>query len=193
MQYLHWIIIAVIFQTINLDNSQQNKNVFNVSVRSARDIALRSVFNPFKCQEEFLWHRLDLRQWKRRRRMSTYGTRKLNVKTVNSSEAELKSHMQNLDVYSATYVTRDILIEKFKEQWPIEKWHRYGLFHDDYLVMINPHWLQYPPPSALINYTLGSFYMVMLCIGCFGNILVLFMYCRFVNTYNISLLEFPVN
>lgn len=181
---INFIIVAVIFQYVNLDDSQQLyllSNVFSSkNVQNTSDIVLRSVCDPFKCHEYYLWHRMDLRQWQRRRRMSNFLMRKLNDKTVNGSVGELKAHKQILDVYSATYVTRDILIEKFKERWPIDKWRRYGLFTDDYLMMINPHWLQFPPPYPVIHYIFGSFYMVMLCIGCFGNILVLFMYCRFV-------------
>lgn len=178
---INWILIAVIFQCISLDGAnRQSRNICYVSnVHSTRNIVLGSVCNRLKCHEDYLWHRLDLRQWKRRRRMSNFLMRKLSDKTVNSSVGELKSHSQFPNVYSATYITRDILIEKFKEQWPVGMWRRYGLFEDDYLLMINPHWLQYPPPHPVIHYTLGSFYMVMLCIGCFGNILVLFMYCRY--------------
>lgn len=180
-------IIIIAFSTlifcINVDNFKPNENYDVVkSIDNASELLLKSVL-PFKCREEFLWHRLDLRLWKRRRRMSSYLSEKLKEKTVLNTARELKFHSQIQDI--STAMPEDLfLIEKFKERWPVGLWRKYGLFTDTYLLSINPHWLQFPPPDPRVQYALGSLYLIMLSIGCFGNILVLFMYFRYVKIIN---------
>lgn len=70
------------------------------------------------------------------------------------------------------------LFEEFKRLWPVERWREYGFFSDDYLELINVHWLQFPPPSAALQKTLGGLYLLFSTVGCWGNVVVLFMYFR---------------
>lgn len=70
------------------------------------------------------------------------------------------------------------LFAEFKRLWPVERWREYGFFSDDYLELINVHWLQFPPPSAALQKTLGGLYFLFSTVGCWGNVIVLFMYCR---------------
>lgn len=70
------------------------------------------------------------------------------------------------------------LIADFKKQWPVLKWQEFGLFSDDYLDLINEHWLRFPPPNAYLQKTLGGVYVLFTTLGCAGNIIVLFMYIR---------------
>lgn len=64
----------------------------------------------------------------------------------------------------------------FKSQWPVARWHEYGFFADDYLNLINEHWLQFPPPSETLQKVLGGLYLLFSTVGCWGNVIVLFMY-----------------
>lgn len=70
------------------------------------------------------------------------------------------------------------LLETFKRQWPLQRWREYGLFTDDYVNLINEHWLRFPPPSPAVQRAIGSVYLLFSTIGCWGNLTVLFMYFR---------------
>lgn len=168
------IVSSVIIFCVDVDNSIQNdllKNVINVS-----DIVVKpACLNPLKCHEELLWHRLDIRQWKRRRRTLEF----LKETNIIHLEGEIESRMEVSHTNPPVSV-QDRLLIKFKETWPVNEWRRYGWFDDNYLLMINRHWVQFAPPDPRVYYALGSFYTVMFSIGSFGNILVLYMYFRFV-------------
>lgn len=68
------------------------------------------------------------------------------------------------------------LIAKFKATWPLWIWREYGYFTDDYLDVINEHWLQFAPPGAAWQRTLASMYVLFCTVGGWGNIIVLLMY-----------------
>lgn len=70
------------------------------------------------------------------------------------------------------------MFAEFKRQWPVDRWREYGLFTDDYLNLINEHWLQFPPPSETLQKILGGLYLLFSTIGCWGNVIVLFMYSK---------------
>lgn len=70
------------------------------------------------------------------------------------------------------------LFEQFERQWPVQRWRDIGLFTDDYLNIINEHWLRFPPPSETLQKMLGGFYLLFSTLGCWGNVIVLFMYCK---------------
>lgn len=149
-----------------------------------KNVALK----PFKCHNDFLWRCLDdLKQWKRRRRSSDKFKQKLKdesgeFKVTNGAINDLDFYHNSLNSVETTAgaVSEDTLalIAKFVELWPVEKWRRYGLFTDDYLLRMNSHWLQFPPPDSWIQYTFGSTYLLMAGTGFFGNVLVLLMYLR---------------
>lgn len=93
------------------------------------------------------------------------GILKQNETENATSSAELEIAKKRLE-----------MLTTFKSQWPVERWLQYGLFTDDYLNLINDHWLQFPPPSETLQKTLGGFYLLFATVGCWGNIIVLFMY-----------------
>lgn len=67
------------------------------------------------------------------------------------------------------------LVEMFKKNYPIELWKYYGLFKDDFILKINAHWLQFPPPSASTHYCLAGLYLLIMTLGMFGNALVVYL------------------
>lgn len=71
-----------------------------------------------------------------------------------------------------------LLISEFMQLWPVQEWRKYGYFSDDYLDLINEHWLHFPPPSATLQKFLGGIYLIFSTVGCWGNVIVLFMYLR---------------
>lgn len=68
------------------------------------------------------------------------------------------------------------LVEQFKRMYPISLWKENGWFQEDYLYIINAHWLQFPPPSKASHYTLAVVYVFVLTAGISGNALVIFMF-----------------
>lgn len=100
----------------------------------------------------------------------------LAYRRASQEEINVKNTLNGTGDYH--FVEHSILIELFKESWPVQTWYRYGLFTDDYLDILNEHWLQFPPPSKDVHYALGGFYILFVTAGVLGNILVLFMYIR---------------
>ncbi|CAF4815660.1 unnamed protein product [Pieris macdunnoughi] len=83
--------------------------------------------------------------------------------TENNTELNLKHHK---------------LLESFKNRWPVEKWRKFQYFTDDYLDLINEHWLQFSPPNEALQKILGGVYVLFSTVGCWGNVMVLLMYLR---------------
>ncbi|XP_021188527.3 opsin, ultraviolet-sensitive isoform X1 [Helicoverpa armigera] len=143
---------------------------------------------PFKCHNDFLWRCLDdLKQWKRRRRSSDHFENQLNdesskLKVTDGVVNDFASYQNSVDIVESTTLSvsenKLALVAKFIERWPVDRWRSLGLFTDDYLLRINSHWLQFPPPDSWIQYTFGSTYVLLAGIGAFGNVLVLLMYMR---------------
>lgn len=173
------LAISALNSCINVDNFNTNENnEFVKSVDNANDTVLEYM-SSYKCRKKLLWHRLDLRLWKRRRRMSSYLSEQLNAKTAFNLVEELTSQSQVKDTISTARSEQLQILKKFKELWPVGLWLKYGLFTENYLSSINPHWLQFAPPDPRVQYVLASVYLIILIIGCFGNILVLCMYLRY--------------
>lgn len=93
------------------------------------------------------------------------GILKQNETDNATSSAELENAKKKLELFA-----------EFKRQWPVKRWREYGLFTDDYLNLINEHWLQFPPPSETLQKALGGLYLLFSTVGCWGNVIVLFMY-----------------
>lgn len=147
------------------------------------------ILKPFKCHSDFLWRRLDnLKQWKKRRRIFVpikilpYKTDKLRERRKRAVESQSRTIelVQTRSGLSVPVEHSLSLVARFKQQWPVRLWRERGWYTDDYLVLINSHWLRFPPPDPKVNYALGSLYIVMMVVGSSGNALVLLMYLRYV-------------
>nr|BAQ54849.1 opsin, rhodopsin-7 like [Anax parthenope] len=68
--------------------------------------------------------------------------------------------------------------DDFESRWPTSLWRNHGLYTDDYILLINPHWLGFPPPRPISHYILAVLYAIVMIIGVSGNFLVIFMFCR---------------
>ncbi|XP_025191406.1 opsin, ultraviolet-sensitive-like [Melanaphis sacchari] len=64
----------------------------------------------------------------------------------------------------------------FKTKYPVNLWKDHGIYTDDYIKLINSHWLKFLPPHPTSHYILGLLYIVIVVFGCSGNSLVIFMY-----------------
>lgn len=170
----------MIVQCVNINTSQEKS-------LTTKSLIYKSVVNSksFKCHHDFLWRPLDnLKQWKRRRRVY------LIHRTLESVSEKLREKRRAVEfdgtkplvevkqVDAESPPTDSTIISKFKRQWPVQLWRDYGLFSDDYLLIINSHWLSFPPPHPGAQYALGALYIVMMIVGCTGNALVLLMYFR---------------
>ncbi|KAM3967348.1 opsin Rh3 [Aphomia sociella] len=104
-------------------------------------------------------------------------TKRLRKKKLKKSKKLLSGNDSNID-------NRTLLVANFKRAWPVGKWREYGYFSDDFLDLINEHWLHFPPPPETLQRILGGFYLVFSTAGCWGNVVVLFMYikCRSLRT-----------
>lgn len=81
-----------------------------------------------------------------------------------------------MDETSTPNVT--LLIENFKENWPVQNWIDSGYFSEEYINDINIHWLKYPPPEPLNFYLIAIYYIFIMIFGLAGNTLVLYLFFR---------------
>lgn len=72
------------------------------------------------------------------------------------------------------------VLEEFKKNYPIQLWKKYGLFKEEFLTRINPHWLKFPPPYPSSHYALAALYIFIAIFGLSGNAFVIFMFIRYV-------------
>ncbi|KAF9815897.1 hypothetical protein SFRURICE_009795, partial [Spodoptera frugiperda] len=176
---------------MNVDTTRVDKT-YTVQLQSDKNkciyckIAKIVTLKPFKCHNDFLWRCLDdLKQWKRRRRSSDnfqneFKNDHKKLKFADFGMNDLTSYHSSVDIVKTTASSvsdnKADLLKKFVKVWPVQRWHAFGLFTDDYLQQINSHWLQFPPPDTRIQYTFGITYIFLAGTGAFGNILVLLMY-----------------
>lgn len=93
---------------------------------------------------------------------------------TEKQQKQINSFMSFYSNSSNDSVTAN-LVERFKQNYPIQLWEYYGLFRDDFILKINVHWLQFPPPSEQTHYFLAALYIIIMTLGMFGNALVIFM------------------
>lgn len=107
-------------------------------------------------------------------------------RSVNETDAEIAykvaSELESKNLTNSANTSavskHALLLTNFKRMWPVSQWKKWGFFSDDYLELINDHWLQFPPPSEFTQKALGGFYVLFSTVGCWGNIIVLLMYLR---------------
>lgn len=168
-------IVSTIIQIEELDMIPLEDNNNSVTDCSGQYTVL--LYANIKCQENYIWKRLSsLKQWKRRRRSNLTQTHKGKTDRISYAQKSMNKSDPN---QTSTNTNQDNnLIENFKEKWPVNIWRERGFYTDDYLKLINPHWLQFPPPRPEEHYVFGSIYIVMMVSGIIGNTLVLLMYFR---------------
>ncbi|XP_013138793.1 PREDICTED: opsin, ultraviolet-sensitive-like isoform X1 [Papilio polytes] len=182
------IIIPIIVRCGNISNISELKDSkeinyvyeHNNTMFDLREYNQSVILSPFKCQSDFLWRCSNkLKQWKKRRRIKRFFVEESfsNIRKRSLHESITYSNVSNISMIDTDAISL-ALIARFKEKWPIHLWKENGWFSDEYLFMINPHWLRFSPPPPVIHYTLASIYIAILVTGCFGNIMVLYMYCR---------------
>ncbi|GBP59478.1 hypothetical protein EVAR_35427_1 [Eumeta japonica] len=127
------------------------------------------------------------RLWKRRKRdagslrkVGDVGVANGKINAKNYSEIKANTDAEGSILYreGPSRAEDANLLERFKSMWPVQSWSRYGLFSEDYLLMVNRHWLQFPPPPRWVSYTMGAVYVGFTVVGCSGNAVVLLMYFR---------------
>lgn len=94
---------------------------------------------------------------------------------TRTTPTEVKTPPNRTDGLTMTVAKTD-----FKTKYPIDDWKKYGFYTDDYIGLINGHWLAFDPPSNTAHYILGFLYTVIMVFGCSGNALVIFMYIKLV-------------
>lgn len=80
------------------------------------------------------------------------------------------------------------IIKRFIEMYPTESWKEHGFFSEDFLTVINLHWLTFAPPDKTNHYVLAGLYVVIMLMGILGNALVIFMYLRYVYAVTCSIM-----
>ncbi|CAK1545841.1 unnamed protein product [Leptosia nina] len=101
-----------------------------------------------------------------------------NSRDKRSPEIGQKYAESNATQLNGTSLNHKRLLDTFKTRWPVEEWREFRYFTDDYLDLINEHWLQFSPPSEVMQKSLGAIYVLFSTVGCWGNVIVLFMYLR---------------
>lgn len=136
--------------------------------------------DSFRCHSEIMWRCFNLKMWKKRKRFTISNlTESLLKLRFKRAPADFNTeYMLGGDTDIITAKPDNILVESFKRQWPLHIWRQYGLFTDDFIQHINPHWLTFPPPDPSQYYTLGGIYILMAVVGSIGNSIVILMYFR---------------
>lgn len=159
--------------SVTFDKSKIKESVVNYYIS----------YDSFKCDSEILWRCFNLKMWKKRKRVVvsnlTESLLRLRVKRT-PTEVGVGYLVQGETITeSVTAMSSDsLVIERFKREWPLHLWRRYGLFTDNFIQHINPHWLSFPPSDPSVYYTLGGLYIVMVVVGSIGNSVVMLMYFR---------------
>ncbi|XP_068631005.1 opsin, ultraviolet-sensitive-like [Battus philenor] len=172
------IIVSLFARCVNVNTiSGEHKDVSHVQEVNISKYPVINPFeniNPLKCRGDFLWRcSKRLKQWKKRRRIKRVF---VYVKDSYEKLRWKRGFVQRSDTFEVS--ANLSLVARFKQEWPVYLWRHYGWFSDEYLLIINPHWLQFSPPSPHIHYALGSIYITILAVGCSGNMMVLYMYFR---------------
>lgn len=71
-----------------------------------------------------------------------------------------------------------LLLEIFKENYPVEYWKNCCFFDERNLEDINVHWLKFKPPNREYFYGLVVLYFIIMIVGVTGNLTVIVMYFR---------------
>ncbi|XP_063360335.1 opsin, ultraviolet-sensitive-like [Cydia amplana] len=178
---IEFILILITTQCVNLNTLPETKEKKLLISESEYSCVIFELENK-QCNyfgDYFLCSLDHLKQWKRRRRWCYI--LKLNkdlfVRSKRSSEPKNPVRRPAPGLSESSDNDENSLIEEFKRRWPVELWRNY-LFTDDYLLLINSHWLRFAPPDPLSNYILGTLYIAMMLVGTTGNALVLVMYFR---------------
>ncbi|XP_060875893.1 opsin-2-like [Metopolophium dirhodum] len=61
----------------------------------------------------------------------------------------------------------------------INMWKSNKLFTDDYIRLINSHWLEFMPPKSYLYYGWGILFAIVMILGCTGNALAIFIILKF--------------
>ncbi|CAF4815676.1 unnamed protein product [Pieris macdunnoughi] len=119
----------------------------------------------------------NFKLWKKRKRLtSMFDELKIRIKR-RAMDYEYVLDVKSTPVARGELRSSSDILVTFKRNWPLALWRRY-LFTDDYLLLINPHWLKFGPPEPAMQYLLGGLYVTMAVVGCSGNAVVIIMYFR---------------
>lgn len=129
---------------------------------------LNTTVNSWKYKNRVLFYRKHLER----------NRRSVNEWSTETAYRDTKSNESIESTDISTVHRHTLLVAKFKRLWPVNKWEQQGFFSNDYLNLINEHWLQFPPPSETLQKTLGGLYILFTTVGCWGNVIVLIMYLR---------------
>lgn len=116
---------------------------------------------------------------------STEKTKHDEITTVNYNDFtnydQINYTIENIQEYDFLDIDEFLnstLILNFIKMHPIQLWRTHGDFTIDYLKIINPHWLKYPPANEIVHYILAFLYCIIFFVGTSGNFLVIFMFIR---------------
>lgn len=170
---LIFFIIPLIVLCVNADNATyQSTDSFLKYADEVEQRAMQVKLNSSRCQ--FFARCLDtLKQWKKRRKCCSF----VNTRGTTDKLILKRSAGETVEIEISELSENSSLVKSFKQRWPVTNWRKW-LFTDDYLLLINRHWLQFSPPDPLSQYALGALYVFMAIVGCAGNAIVLLMYIK---------------
>lgn len=166
--FLVALIYVVIISYCDVTNQFANLIIVENKVEKSYIEKVRELWS-YESRTKFQQMQLD-----RKKRSANQSDVEMAYRIADSLESRNLTDSAN----TSTVNKHALLLANFKRMWPVSRWKEYGLFSDDYLDMINEHWLQFPPPSESLQKMLGGLYFIFSTIGCWGNIIVLVMYFR---------------
>ncbi|XP_022114135.2 opsin, ultraviolet-sensitive [Pieris rapae] len=168
MMQITKIILILIPIIVPCDNSVTNE----LDIKCVKKSVLTKVYctNLVRYVDNF-------KLWKKRKRLtSIFDELKIRIKR-RAMDYEYVLDVKSTPVARGDLGSSSDILVTFKRNWPLALWRRY-LFTDDYLLLINPHWLKFGPPEPGMQYLLGGLYVTMAVVGCSGNAVVIIMYFR---------------
>ncbi|CAK1545840.1 unnamed protein product [Leptosia nina] len=141
------IILIIIPIIVPCDNTLTELDVKSVNKN-------KSVVNKI-CHSGIVRCVENYKLWKKRKRLSSmFDELRIRIKR-RAMDYEYLLDVQSTPVARIDLPRDSDVLVTFKKKWPIFMWRKY-LFKDDYLLLINPHWLKFNPPEPAMHYLLGG-------------------------------------
>lgn len=72
----------------------------------------------------------------------------------------------------------ELIVQHFKEVYPLEQWKMEGFFEDDDVRIIDCHWMGFEPIRPSAHFLLAFIYIVVFLVGFLSNGLVIYVISR---------------
>ncbi len=72
----------------------------------------------------------------------------------------------------------ELILQHFKQVYPLEQWKMEGFFEDDDVRIIDCHWMAFEPVRPSAHFLLAFIYIVVFLVGFLSNGLIIYVISR---------------